>query len=183
MLKKTILYGLLSFASMSPLVVIADTTTNLAVKNNVADTVITTKIKALYALSPVAKTLHISVVTMNGDVALIGTVATDIEYEAAISLAQSVDGVTNVNADQLMITKSKAPMADTYLTAKAKGLLIKEKLFGTKSIEYWPVTIETKNSVAYLAGVVDTEEQRANIIKLIEGIHGVTSVKSLMTVK
>lgn len=183
MLKKTLLCGLLSFATISPLVAIADTTTTAAVENGVADAAITAKIKALYAVSPIARTLNISVTTANHDVVLSGTVATDIEYEAAISLAQSVDGVENVNAEQLMITESKAPMADTYITAKAKGLLLKEKLFGAQSVEYWPVTIETKDSVVYLAGAVDTEDQRANIVKLIEGIHGVTSVKSLMTVK
>lgn len=183
MLKKTILCGLLSFTAISPLVAHADTETKMAVENGVADTTITSKIKGLYALSPVAKTLNISVTTTNGDVVLSGTVATDIEYESAISLAQSVDGVLNVNADNLAITKSSAPMTDTYLTAKAKGLLIKEKLFGTQSVEYWPVTIETKDRVVYLAGAVDTEEQRANIVKLIEGIKGVTSVESLLTVK
>jgi len=135
-------------------------------------------IKALYVLSPLIKTLAISVATINHEVALMGTVNTDMQYEEAVSLAQSVDGVTDVHVEKLVVSASKAPLADTYLTAKAKGTIIKEKLFGSKSVEYWPVTIETEDKVVYLSGTVDTDDQRANIVKLIEEIHGVKSVKS-----
>ena len=184
MLKKTVLCGALALITMSPLVVNADTsTTTTEVKNGLADTATTTKIKALYVLSPLIKTLDIKVVTTNHDVTLTGTIDTDMEYEEAVSLAQSVDGVTDVNAEKLLVKASKAPLADTYITAKAKGTIMKEKLFGSKSVEYWPVTIETKDGVVYLAGKVDTDDQRANIIKLIEGIKGVKSVKSVINVK
>jgi hyperosmotically inducible protein len=182
MLKKTVLCGVLAMITLSPLVVHADASTT-AVKKEVADTVTTTKIKALYLVSPLIKTLAITVVTVNHDVILTGTVDTDMQYEEAVSLAQSVDGVTDVNADALMVKASQAPLADTYITAKAKGTIMKEKLFGSKSVEYWPVTIETKDGVVYLAGQVKTDAQCANIIKLVEGISGVKSVKSVITVK
>jgi len=183
MLKKTVLCGVLAFTIISPLVVNADTSTTREVENRFSDTAITTKIKGLYVLSPLIKTLDITVVTTNHNVALTGTVDTDMQYEEAVLLAQSVNSVTEVNADKLNVSASKAPLADTYITAKAKGTIMKEKLFGSKSVEYWPVTIETKDGVVYLAGKVDTDEQRANIVKLIEGIHGVKSVKSVINVK
>jgi hyperosmotically inducible protein len=110
-----------------------------------------------------------------------GEVNTDLQYEEAVSLAQSIDGVTDVNADKLQVKASKAPMDDTYITAK--GIILKEKLFGSKSVEYWPVKIETKDGVVYLSGVVDTDDNRTNIVTLIEGINGVKSVKSAITVK
>jgi len=183
MLNKTVLCGVLAFATISPLVVNADTATTSVVKNDLSDTAITAKVKALYVLSPLIKTLSISVVTTNHNVALEGEVATDLQYEEAVSLAQSIDGVTDVNVDKLQVKASTAPMADTYITAKAKGTILKEKLFGSKSVDYWPVKIETKDGVVYLTGAVDTDEQRANIVTLIEGIHGVKSVKSAITVK
>ena len=183
MLKKTLLCGALAFITISPVVVHADTTTTTVVQNGLSDTATTAKIKALYMLSPLIKTFSISVATINHEVVLMGTVDTDMQYEEAVSLAQSVDDVTDVNVDKLMVKDSKAPLADTYITAKAKGTLIKEKLFGSKPVEYWPVTIETKDGEVYLAGVVDTDEQRTNIIKLIEEIKGVKSVKSVITVK
>ena len=182
MLQKTVLCGVLAFTTISPLLVNAATYTT-TVKHGVTDTEITTKIKALYVLSPVIKSLSISVVTTNHEVVLIGTVETDMQYEKAVSLAQSVDGVTNVNADKLVVSASKAPLADTYITAKAKGTIMKEKLFGRKPVEYWPVTIETKDAVIYLSGTVDTNEQRENMVKLVEGIAGVKSVNSTIDVK
>lgn len=183
MLRKKILYGVLAFSAISPLIVNADTSETMVAKHNMSDSAITTKIKALYVLSPLLKTLTISVATIDHEVALMGTVNTDMQYEEAVSLAESVDGVTDVNADKLMVSASKAPLADTYLTAKAKGTIMKEKLFGNKSVEYWPISIETKDKVVYLSGTVDTNEQRVNIIKLIEEIHGVKSVKSSINVK
>jgi hyperosmotically inducible protein len=183
MLNKTVLCGVLAFSSISPLVVNADTTTTSAVQNELSDTAITAKIKALYILSPLIKTLNISVVTTNDNVTLTGQVSTDLQYEEAVSLAQSIDGVRDVDADKLQVKESSAPLADTFITAKAKGTILKEKLFGSKSVEYWPVSIETKDGVVYLIGTVDTDDQRANIVTLIEGIHGVKSVKSAITVK
>lgn len=182
MLQKTVLCGVLAFTTISPLLVNAATSTT-TVKHGLTDTAITTKIKALYVLSPVIKSLSISVVTTNHEVALMGTVETDMQYEKAVSLAQSVDGVSNVNADKLVVSASKAPLADTYITAKAKGTIMKENLFGRKPVEYWPVTIETKDAVIYLSGTVDTNEQRENIVKLVEGIDGVKSVNSTINVK
>lgn len=182
MLKKTILCGVLACTIVSPLLVNASTPTATEVKSALTDTAITAKVKALYVLSPLIKSLAISVITTEHNVALRGTVDTDRQYEEAISLAQSVDGVTNVNVDKFMVTSSKAPLTDIYITAKAKGIILKEKLFGSKSVD-WPITIETKDSVVYLSGTVDTDEQRTNIVKLIEGIPNVKSVTSVINVK
>lgn len=183
MLKKTVLCGAVAFGIMSPWLVSANSMNQSVVENGLSDTAITAKIKGLYVLSPLIKTLDISVTTMNKNVALTGKLDTDMQYEEAVSLAQSVDGVANVDADKLMVSESKAPLSDTYITAKAKGTIMKEKLFGDKAVEYWPVSIETKDGVVYLSGAVDTDIERANIVKLIEGIKGVKSVKSGITVK
>ena len=183
MLKKSVLCGVLACAAISPLLVNADTVAKSSIKNELSDAAITAKIKALYLQSSIIKTLDISVATANHVVDLSGKIATDLQYEEAIALAQSIDGVTDVNADKLQVEASKAPMADTYITAKAKGTILKEKLFGSKSVEYWPVSIETKDGVVYLKGEVDTDGQRTNIVSLIEKIQGVQSVKSAITVK
>jgi len=76
MLKKTLLCGALALITMSPLVVSADTVVTAEVKNAPVDTVTTAKIKGLYLLSPLIKTLSITVVTTNHDVTLTGTVDT-----------------------------------------------------------------------------------------------------------
>ncbi|WP_419420588.1 BON domain-containing protein [Legionella sp. D16C41] len=147
------------------------------------DAAITNQIKALYQKAPLVNNQAISITTTNHRVVLKGKVDTDMAYERAIALAESVEGVDDVDADNLLVKDSKSPIADTFTTARVKGTLMKEKLFGDKDIEYWPVSVETKNGVVYLAGNVDTQEQRNNIINIVKNVKGIKSVKSSLTVK
>lgn len=183
MLKKTLICAVLAFSTFHTSVSLANTVTPKTVENSISDTAITAKVKVLYAKSSLIKASNISVKTMNNTVFLTGKVATDHEYEEAISLARSVAEVTDVNANKLKVTTSKYPLNDTYITAKVKGVLLKERLFGDKEIEYWPVKVETKNGVVYLTGKVDTNEQRTNIVNIITNVDGVKSVNSVITVK
>jgi len=184
MIKKTILCGALAFATWTPVITIAAIHANAsATPQSVAkDSAITAKIKALYAKSSVVKALGISVTTNNQHVVLYGEVPTDTQYERAITLAQSVNGVKSIAVDNLNVTASKAPIKDTILTAKVKGVLLKERFFGKKNtIEYWPVKVETKDAVVYLSGKVTNEAQKFNLIKLAQSVDGVKSVDSSIT--
>ena len=100
----------------------------------------------------------------------------------AITLAESVDGVRAVNADNLKVKSSSAPLTDAYTTAKVKGAFLKTKLFGSQDIEYWPVKVETKDRVVYLSGSVDTPSERTNLINLTQKVRGVKLVNSSITV-
>ena len=153
------------------------------VQQAVTDTDITSTILALYSRSPELRMRKIMVTTSAQHVILSGRVYTDRQYEQSIALAKSVRGVRDVKADNLMVKPPQAPLTDTYITAKVKAVFLKEKLFGTKNIEYWPVTVETKNSVVYLSGKVDSVTQRANLIKLTNEVKGVTAVRSAITVR
>ena len=77
---------------------IAAKTRNVAAetKENVADAVITTKIKADLFAEPELKALAIDVDTENGVVNLSGFVASKAEADKAVRLAKGVKGVTNV---------------------------------------------------------------------------------------
>ncbi len=183
MLNKKIICCLFALSAVSPLIVNADTASTEMAQTGLTDTAITAKIKALYVQSPLIKTENISVITNKGNVILTGKIETDLQYEKAIAIAESIDGVTHVDADHLQVTASQAPLTDTYTTAKVKGTIMKEKLFGDKSVEYWPVSVETKNGIVYLTGVVDTKEQQTNIINLVDKIQGIKSVNSSITVK
>ncbi|WP_131783332.1 BON domain-containing protein [Legionella gresilensis] len=158
------------------------TSNTVNTQSAVNDTAMADQVKALYQKSPLLKDKNIKITATNHRVILSGKVDTDMEYERAISLAESVQGINDVNADNLLVKDSKSPLADTFITAKVKGSLMKEKLFGDKDIEYWPVSVETKNGVVYLAGNVDTNEQRTNIENLVKKVSGVKSVKSSLTV-
>ncbi|MCX7114755.1 MAG: BON domain-containing protein [Gammaproteobacteria bacterium] len=185
MLKKTILCGALALIGFNPL--FADPTTAVTVaaasEADAIDTGITAKINMLYSQSTLIKASAITVTTTNQNVVLTGMVDTDLQYEKAVALAQSVQGVADVNADNLKVNKSVAPMNDLYLTAKVKGIIMKEKLFGDKPVEYWPVSVETKDGVVFLTGVVDTQQQMKNIVSLAQSVTGIKSVNSTITVK
>jgi hyperosmotically inducible protein len=180
MFKKHLLCGALTFYTLASLA--AQTyPKHITTLSSLSDTAITAKINALYTKSPTLNDSSISVTTFNHNVVLSGRVATDTQYERAISLADSVIGVNDVNADNLTVKVSKAPLTDTYLTAKVKGMLLKEKLFGRKSIDYWPIKIETKNSVVYLSGKVRSITQKNNLDNLVHGVSGIKSVNSSIT--
>jgi hyperosmotically inducible protein len=187
MLKKTVLCTALMFISFDTALAASlnghSSNTTASVHTAVSDAAITTKIKSLFLRSSVVKHSKISVSTTNHQVTLSGKLNTDQEYERAVTLAKSVDGVTDVNTDGLQVSASQTPIHDTYITAMVKGAFIKEKLFGTKDIEVWPVEVETKDGAVYLTGEVDTAAQRDNAVSIAQQAPGVKTVNSTITVK
>ncbi|MGQ3889184.1 BON domain-containing protein [Legionella sp. CNM-1927-20] len=184
MFKQSLLCGVFALTTISPLVVEAAVkeSSNMT-QNAITDTAITAKIKALYAKSRLVPVAKIAVKTKNQQVILAGKVESDLQYERALALAESVNGVKSVDAERLSVINSKAPLTDTMLTAKVKGVILKEKLFGKKAVEYWPIKVETKNRVVYLTGEVDNDRERANITNLAKNIRGVRAVHSAIVVK
>ncbi|STX30191.1 osmotically inducible protein Y [Legionella beliardensis] len=183
MFKQSLLCGIFALTTMSPLTIEAAVHKNSLAKSPITDTAITAKIKALYAKSALVPVSAISVTTTNHQVTLAGKVATDLQYEKAVALAESVRDVNSVNAENLQVANSKAPLTDTLITAKVKGAILKEKLFGKKDVEYWPIKVETKNRVVYLTGEVETDRERVNITNLAKNIRGIRAVRSAIAVK
>jgi len=108
---------------------------------------------------------------------LSGNVNSDTEASTLVELAQSIVGVREVDASNLNIKESQQPFEDMLTTAKIKGLLIREDIFGTKDIASVNLSVETNNGVVYLSGTVDNKQQIDNAIKLIKGIAGVKKVE------
>ena len=184
MSNKIILSSVLALTALLPFTIsVAQANSSASVKAVVSDTLITSKVKALYAQSSLVEALDIDVTTVNQTVVLSGLVKTTAQYERAITLADSVNGVKSINDDNLVVKASDAPLTDSYTTAKVKSTFLKEKLFGSKAIEVWPVKVETKDSVVYLSGTVHTVKERANLIKLAQATSGVREVKSALTVQ
>ncbi|MBA2710317.1 MAG: BON domain-containing protein [Tatlockia sp.] len=182
MLTRIILCGTLAFVSINSLPAYAGINTPI-VKQSIKDSNITKTIEALYSKSPALQKQSISVITVEQQVVLAGTLNSNQQYERALTLASSVLGVNAINADNLRVRSSKAPLKDTYITAKVKGSFIKEKIFGSKNIELWPITVETKNSTVHLAGEVKNLSQRANLIKIAQAVEGVKKVESDLRIR
>jgi len=73
----------------------------------VADTWITTKVKADLLASDGVSGTDVKVETKNGIVTLTGTVATQAEYDKAVSVAKGVDGVKSVKSTGLKVIAAK----------------------------------------------------------------------------
>lgn len=78
-------------------------TTMEKVGQDLSDTGLTASVMALYVKDTSLNIFKINVETTNGVVTLSGTVDNQEEYQKAVTLAQSVDGVKEVNYSQLKI--------------------------------------------------------------------------------
>jgi len=97
-------------------------------------------------------------------------------------LVQSTKGVKDVNSNELKITRSQQPFTDTAITAKIKGLYLREKLFGAADVAVMSINVETKNGVVHLTGEADNSTQIQNAVALAKTVDGVKSVESRVKV-
>lgn len=148
------------------------------------DNLIISLINFDYAKDSLLNPFKIKVSSKNGNVKLKGDVKTKTEYIHAIKIAQSKDGVRNVDASELNILDSVQPITDATITGKVYGHLMRTKIFSSKKVELWPVKVETKNGMVYLSGRVENNKVKDTIIRSVEEIVGKNSVNaSLLKVK
>lgn len=165
------------FALCSGLAAFADSTT-------VDDAAITTKVKAALLGNKMVSGLEISVETNQGVVALQGQVKTESEAHTAIEIAASTRGVVDVDASKLTVKAGEQhPLVDSMITAKVKGVYLREKLFGDKPTNVTQIHVETKDGVVYLTGKANSETQAKNAQELAKGVKGVKEVKSNVKVE
>jgi hyperosmotically inducible protein len=118
--------------------------------------------------SPVLSKLPVTVITKQGVIYIKGNVNSDTEASELVERAESIVGVSDVDTSKLNVKDSQQPLTDTYITAKVKGLFIREKLFGDKDISAINISVETKNGIVYLSGHVDNNDQIKNAIAIIK---------------
>ena len=74
------------------------------------------------------------------------------------------------------------PLADTYLTAKVKAVLLKDKLTQPKTFKSAKLSVETVDGVVYLTGSVRNKLQLQKIIREISAVDGVKQVKTKLKI-
>ena len=146
-----------------------------------SDATITARVKAQFASDDVVSAMAIHVKTKERIVYLSGEVDTAQEYQRAISLAESVQNVVDVNANDLKVRSSNAPLSDSMITGKVLGLILRDRTIGTETSNS-SVTVETKNGVVYLSGNVVSDNQRRHIIHLAQSVKGVRKVQDNLQV-
>lgn len=155
------LFASLSFAKNQNTSAISDATiTQLIIDKLVAD--------------PVTSSSNITVDTVDHIVTLRGNVKTKQEITSAVKNSESIKGVENVNS-YILVKGSSQPLSDAVITAKIKGIYIRENLIARKWVSITDIHVETKNGVVYLSGRA-VSEQVYNAITLARSVKGVKNV-------
>jgi len=141
------------------------------------DGVITNSIKSQIAKSDTLSKFNIDVQTNKGVVTLTGTVDAESQASSLVELSEATIGVQDVVTDNLNVKDSQQPLTDMFITAKIKGLFLREKVFGDKDIAALNISVETQNGVVYLTGAIDNQDQLKNAMALIRSVKGVKSVE------
>lgn len=139
-------------------------------------------IKNKIATNPTTVKTKVSVTSIDGKVILSGTVDTNTQADEIIQMSSSTEGVKNVNTDEFQVKSSEQPLSDSFITAKIKGLFLREKLFTNTDIPFWEIKVDTRDGIVYLAGTADSKEQAANAVKLAKEIDGVKQVNSSISI-
>lgn len=148
----------------------------------ISDTEITATVKSKIALDHKLARLPVSVKTNHGVVDLSGTVNSEVDASELVELVQSVNGVRDVETRHLMVKNSRHPLADSMITAKVKGLFVKEKIFSDKTVAA-TIHVETVDGVVYLSGKTDNQRQIDNAVSLTKTVKGVKKVDARLEVK
>jgi len=140
------------------------------------DTVITAQVKAKLLAEDDMPSTKISVSTKDGIVSLSGKVDTQLQASKAVSIAQSVHGVNNVNADQLNITDSTSFLQDAFITAKVEGKIAQLSV-DRKINSKHDLHVETTNGVVHINGIIGKFDDARVVSDAVKNLDGVQDVK------
>jgi hyperosmotically inducible periplasmic protein len=90
---------------------------------------------------------------------------------AAASISDTADKTKQKMMDQEK--KVETSLNDSEITIKIKAILLNEK-----NINSLKVGVDTNKGIVTLTGFIDTEMNRAKVIKIVESVEGVSSVNS-----
>lgn len=158
------------------------------------DATITASIKTKLLADSRTKGFDVNVDTRNGQVTLTGGADSAAAKQAATELARTVDGVVGVD-NRLVVAEPGSQARQAANTATASGEVrsamsdtgevvddawittkVKSQLVAERDVPGTDITVETKNNVVHLTGVVASNEVRAEAIRIAEGTRGVRSV-------
>lgn len=152
----------------------------------VADTWITTKVKAELAVTDGVKSGDISVKTVNGVVTLTGTQPSETAVRKAESVAQSIKGVEQVDASGLKVDAEGATADDSDASSSAGEAIsdgwittkVKTELAITDGVKSGDVSVQTTDGVVTLTGVLDSDVAVQKAEAAARSVKGVKDVDS-----
>lgn len=147
---------------------------NLAAKT-LDDKTITNSVKKLLVKENDIPNIKIKVNTKNGVVYLSGSVDTRLQENRIIELAASIEDVVDVDTKNLNVVSSSEFLADSLITAKAKGR-IKYLSLNKHISEGYNLHVETTNKVVHIFGDVKDKKDIETIKKVISDIVSVQKI-------
>lgn len=150
------------------------TETKTTVGTEIDDTVITTKVKSALLKDTGLESLDIKVETRKGVVQLSGFVDSQNQMDRAMTVAQGIDGVSNVD-NKIRIkardTSVGAKVDDSVITTKVKAALISDPI-----IKSFDIGVVTRDGEVQLSGFVEDQTQIDRAIELAREVENVKNV-------
>ncbi|MDI1352076.1 MAG: BON domain-containing protein [bacterium] len=115
MFKRNVIFTIIALVLFIPYIAQADITGEIVITNETADERITAQLYELYANSEDLSESSLLVNTHEHLVLLSGTVDTFEQYKKAILLAHSINGIQEVNTDNLAVKFSETSIAEFLL--------------------------------------------------------------------
>ncbi len=153
------------------------------IEREISDSVITTKITAVFTEKENLNPLKISASTENGIVTLSGYVKDKQAFVDALRIAKSTKGVKEVHANKLDIKKVNTVFTDALITAKVETAVLTAKVLDDESIPLVGIKATTTNGVVTLSGEVRSPLSVASIIKRVNAIPAVKKIITYIKIK
>ena len=141
-------------------------------------TVSVSTIKGKFSSDKLLKGENIDVSVKNNNVHLKGKVKSDAHFERAVMLTNNVQGIRDIDTEELEVIDSKKPLTDTLTTAHAKSKIFQLGIFNDEDPDVWSISVETNNGVIYLTGSVDSDATKNKILTSLSEIDNVKGVKA-----
>lgn len=139
------------------------------------DNIITNQVEKLLVKENDIPNVKIEVKTKDGVVHLSGIVDTKLQENRIIELASSIENVVDVDTKDLNVRSSSEFLADSLITAKAKGR-IKYLSLNKHIAEGYNLHVETTNKVVHIFGDVKAKKDIDTIKNAVNGIVSVQKV-------
>lgn len=136
------------------------------------DKAISAEVKGKLAADPDVKASEIDVDTINGEVRLSGTVATEAQKREAEKIARSTNGVKRVKND----IKIGEPTVGENITDAWIVTKIKAKLMADPDINAFNIDVDAAEGVVTLSGIVKTTKARVEAEEHARDTDGVKKV-------
>lgn len=156
-----------------------------SVKDAVSDTAITARIETLFAVNEQLSPFDINTTTVKGVVTLTGSVADEVQKDLATSLAKTVEGVTDVKNELIIVDAAPPRPAKTWrqrIDDASLAAAIRSNLLYNKELKGLKIGVDCDGSHVTIYGVVGNEYQKENIERIVMSTRGVESVTNNLTV-